>query len=702
MNTLRRPGSVECDRGMGGSRQRSRVHAVGVAAAAVALLITVSAAAGSAGRRTAPGEARQPRAETPSVDEKRHAFLWRNGKMIDLGTLGGRESLAFALNERGQVVGWADNGRNRRAFLWQRGKMRDLGTLHGPRSRVSQGYAINDRGQIAGDTISKVGFGGARGHGFFWQRGAMTDLGTLGGAWSESADISEAGGIVGNSTLADGRTGAFLWLNGKMLNLGTLGRDSFAQALNERVQVIGSSAYDDHGNFHAFLWQEGTLRDLGTFGGDESFANAINERGHIVGSASYTAESYERHAFLWQDGTMRDLGTLGGSTSRALALNERDDIVGTSELGNETEHAFLWQAGRMRDLGTLGGRASNAVAINERGQVIGSSTTRNGRSHAFLWQNGRMIDLGTLGGTTSEPLAINDRGEVVGISTVPGDKRPRMTPSTIAYTGAADDPESPISDASAVYTIRTDRSHRFRLSPARESARSPAWSPDGREVAYSDGYWIHLARTVGSGSRSLAFGDGGCGPDSNGTVGDLTWSPDGRKIAFVCEWEVYSDDGEGMPSLEGYFTDLFTIDVRTKRVRRLTNTPATYEYDPSWSPDGRRIAFGNGGIFVLDLPARRTRRLATGFAPDWSPDGKQIVYATAHTIAVMNAKGSARRAILRSPSVVGLPSWSPDGSRVVYTERTRRGVTGLYVVRADGSGRRLLVRGGYDADWRPR
>ena len=62
----------------------------------------------------------------------RHAFLWQDGRILDLGTLGGRRSVPVAMNERGQVVGWANTKTgDYHAFLWESGKMRDLGTLGG-------------------------------------------------------------------------------------------------------------------------------------------------------------------------------------------------------------------------------------------------------------------------------------------------------------------------------------------------------------------------------------------------------------------------------------------------------------------------------------------------------------------------------------------------------------------------------------------
>jgi probable HAF family extracellular repeat protein len=91
-----------------------------------------------------------------------HAFLWKHGRLIDLGTLGGLESEAQAVNDQGQVVGWADTKRTDsddcpvgHAFVWENGKMTDLGTL--PGGKESEAVAINNKGQIIGWSDTRSG-----------------------------------------------------------------------------------------------------------------------------------------------------------------------------------------------------------------------------------------------------------------------------------------------------------------------------------------------------------------------------------------------------------------------------------------------------------------------------------------------------------------------------------------------------------------
>ena len=119
-----------------------------------------------------------------------------------------------------------------------------------------------------------------------------------------------------------------------------------------------------------------------------------------------------------------------------------------------------------------------------------------------------------------------------------------------------------------------------------------------------------------------------------------SWSPDGKRIAFV-SWR----DKKGK-------YDIYLMDADGKNQQRLTENPG-YDRDPSWSPNGERIAFvsdrdGNKEIYLMDADGKNQRRLTRNPSPDtnpsWSPDGKRIVFVSHrdgnYEIYVMNADGA--------------------------------------------------------------
>jgi probable HAF family extracellular repeat protein len=287
------------------------------------------------------------------------AVLWRHGQIVDLGTLpdNGFGSIANAVNDRGQAVGFALNtvpdpfsfvlsglpgATQTRAFLWQDGVMQDLGTLGGPDAIA--GF-VNDRGEIVGPSYTDIdpatGAPGAV-HPFLWKNGHMLDLGSLGGTDSEPTALNERGEVVGFSTLAgDSISHPFLWTKGHLIDLGTLGGDAgTTHWINDRGDIVGKADLPGAApQVHdGVLWRDGKAIDLGVLPGDScSNAYYVNSRGQVVG----TSENRElcsigvgEHAFLWEkDGPMIDLNTVIApgadlQLTYAVAINDRGEIAG--------------------------------------------------------------------------------------------------------------------------------------------------------------------------------------------------------------------------------------------------------------------------------------------------------------------------------------------------------------------------------------
>jgi len=321
------------------------------------------------------------------------------------------------INNNGQIVGSAyiDQVQSH-AFVWQDGVMTDVGTLGGEMSRA---VAINDHGQVAGVSSLRSGYNPPL-HVFLWAGGVMTDVGTLGAEWGEAIDINEQGWVVGYSATASGLSHGFVWANGVITDLGTLGgSETFVTDISDRGQIVGSSTTAD-GRWHAFLWENGRMTDIGAAWADSAYgthAAAINERGQVAGY-SVRGGQVER-GFLWADGMLTDLGGFGSTVNRVDALNDRGQVVGYAYVpSTNTGHAFLWQDGVVTDLGVPFNAFARPALINNDGWVVLDQTLPNiPWDQGLLWRSGVLTKLAAGDGSGgSYATAMNDRGQIVGVS----------------------------------------------------------------------------------------------------------------------------------------------------------------------------------------------------------------------------------------------------------------------------------------------
>lgn len=248
---------------------------------------------------------------TPLTGHSCQGFRWSNGEMTALPTLGGYDSYATAANNRGQIVGWAENTFHDPTCVHPRQVLQFRAVIWGPKDGeiqelrpfgddpTSAATAINDEGQvvgISGRCDRAVGRFSAR-HAVLWENGVPRNIGDFGGvAWNTPTAINHQGTTVGFSDFPGDDSGvpnfhAFIWTgSGPIQDLKAVGDDlySLAFGLNEKNQVVGQSLDADF-NSRAFIWENGKITDLNNLVPDGSpfliYANDINEQGEIAGQA---------------------------------------------------------------------------------------------------------------------------------------------------------------------------------------------------------------------------------------------------------------------------------------------------------------------------------------------------------------------------------------------------------------------------------
>src|SRR5947207_911883 len=228
----------------------------------------------------------------------------------------------------------------------------------------------------------------------------------------------------------------------------------------------------------------------------------------------------------------------------------------------------------------------------------------------------------------------------------------------------------------------------------------PAWSPDGTRLAFTrTPDWrtceIYVARADGSDAVKITSPQPGFGEPIPWCAHSPAWSPDGTEIAFG------GGDFAGVYSGE---TFVFVASADAPDTRRLLGSGQHNDDYPTWSPDGTKIAFATsygaiieepGDIYVMRVDGGGAVNLTPsgyGVEPAWSTDGSQLAFASDGGIWLMNPGGSDRTNLTAGLGLAATsPAWSPDGAQIVFVGTSASSNSDLYLINRDGTGLRQLT-----------
>jgi RNA polymerase sigma factor (sigma-70 family) len=294
-----------------------------------------------------------------------------------------------SLNNQGQAVGWLDGSNGVvHAFVWAEGVLTDLGTLGGSKAIAC---SINDLGEIAAVVLTND-----ERRVLLLQSNAATDLGPIDGfaklgtegniSYVPSVSLNNRSEVTGRLMVEGDNQRSFLCRDGQISYFGLRADGSILapRTMNDHGVIAGVSIPGNEG-WGAFIWEDGRLTDLKTLGGPRAGVNAINERGTVVGWANPVGAPWDQaHAIVWEKGELHDLNAADWTSSHANSINNAGDIVGDATTLSGRTFAFLRRGDDIVDLEKLmptnfHARLVSASAINDRGQIL--ATARKDGKH---------------------------------------------------------------------------------------------------------------------------------------------------------------------------------------------------------------------------------------------------------------------------------------------------------------------------------
>jgi Tol biopolymer transport system component len=300
-----------------------------------------------------------------------------------------------------------------------------------------------------------------------------------------------------------------------------------------------------------------------------------------------------------------------------------------------------------------------------------------------------------------------DPGGIAGLSSPSGPSSATTANGQIAFSDWSGKLQAVAQDGSDPQVIARcpassgERPQRRSALPSGCQLAEPAWSPDGRQIAFVQGDMSFLLRSTQrevSMSLYLRNSDGsvrrlaGCGSCARQYGGRLSWSPDSSSIAF-------SRDGKR------WTESLWVVDTASGKLRRLTDCRACADVTPAWAPSGHLIVFNrlarareDSGLYTVGADGSQLTKITdsdNAENPQWSPDGRQIAFDGNNDIFIANADGSEQRRLVDGErgNGPGVPSWSPDGSKLAYfntPSSTGAYTAEVWTMNSDGSQRQRV------------